>query len=147
MAFTHWTTADHNASLTASSIAEPYKVFSLDGGKAPTGEQKNDSGLDFDVGNRVGVKTRPLLGAGTIRWRGQVAGFEEDWVGIELELPRGKTDGMIKGVRHFSCDPKHGIYSPVSEIDWPKNIKDLSESQPKDPPKKKNAQCFICTVM
>lgn len=32
------------------------------------------------------------------------------WVGIELQKPVGRCDGMYKGKRHFTCEPSHGIF-------------------------------------
>lgn len=36
---------------------------------------------------------------------------KKHWVGIELDQPFGRHDGMAEdGVYHFKCTPKHGIY-------------------------------------
>merc|ERR1712113_1227154 len=29
------------------------------------------------------------------------------WVGIELDGPDGKTDGTVKGISYFRCEPNH----------------------------------------
>lgn len=33
-----------------------------------------------------------------------------DFVGVELDDPLGKNNGTVKGVRYFSCKPKHGLF-------------------------------------
>ena len=138
MAASHWTREDREKS---KDIFKPYK--DILGTIDPP--QKNPSGLKFDVGNRVGIISKPHLGAGFIDWIGRVEGFEEEWVGIRLDLPRGKTDGKIKGVQNFTCDPKHGIYAPISDIDHPDKIKNLAHSEP-PPERKPKTHCFFCLI-
>ena len=128
-----WTPEDHERTLKVKGIMEPYSEL------MPHLHGKKKSS-NFEVGDRVGVKSKPILGAGIIRWMGAVEGFEEEWAGIELELPRGKTDGKIKNVQNFTCPALHGIYAPVSDIDSPQNIKDIAKSEPAV---KKKACCAI----
>ena len=32
------------------------------------------------------------------------------WVGVQLELPVGKNDGAVDGVRYFYCPSGHGVF-------------------------------------
>ncbi|MGH0147177.1 UNVERIFIED_CONTAM: hypothetical protein FKN15_010281 [Acipenser sinensis] len=38
------------------------------------------------------------------------------WFGVELEVPTGKHDGSVFGVRYFTCLPKHGVFAPPSRV-------------------------------
>jgi dynactin complex subunit len=31
------------------------------------------------------------------------------WVGVELDTPEGKNDGIIQDTIYFKCSPNHGI--------------------------------------
>ena len=46
---------------------------------------------------------------GYVRFIGQCEALPAGWwVGVELDLPIGKNDGEVKGVRLFTCPEKHG---------------------------------------
>ncbi|MGH0127723.1 UNVERIFIED_CONTAM: hypothetical protein FKN15_034222 [Acipenser sinensis] len=38
------------------------------------------------------------------------------WFGVELDVPTGKHDGSVFGVRYFTCLPKHGVFAPPSRV-------------------------------
>lgn len=42
--------------------------------------------------------------SGWIRFLGTTKFAEGDWVGVELEEPRGKNDGSVKDQRYFTCE-------------------------------------------
>lgn len=48
---------------------------------------------------------------GVVRFFGATQFAEGEWVGIELDEPKGKNDGSVFGVRYFSCRANHGIFS------------------------------------
>ena len=63
-----------------------------------------------DVGKRVMYKG---LG-GTIRFVGMIdipsKKPTREWIGIELDTPKGRNDGSVHGKRLFTCKPLHGVF-------------------------------------
>jgi len=53
---------------------------------------------------------------GTIRYIGYVEGREEEWVGIELDEPRGSNDGEVDGIRYFDCEENHGLFVKYQKL-------------------------------
>ena len=54
--------------------------------------------------------------SGTVRFVGQTHFSEGLWIGVELELPKGRNDGSIDEFRYFSCEPNHGIFAPPNRV-------------------------------
>ena len=54
--------------------------------------------------------------AGTVRYIGHTHFAEGLWVGVEIDLPRGRNDGSIDGQRYFSCEPNYGLFAPPQKI-------------------------------
>lgn len=46
----------------------------------------------------------------TIRYVGQTGFAAGDWIGVELEGPKGKNDGSVKGERYFDCEMNKGMF-------------------------------------
>ncbi|WFD36681.1 hypothetical protein MCUN1_003568 [Malassezia cuniculi] len=59
------------------------------------------------------ARVRHGVDRGTVRYVGPLDG-DEVWFGIEWDTPRGKHDGVAKGVRYFSCAPMHGSFVRAS---------------------------------
>ncbi|ELQ74498.1 Cytoskeleton-associated protein [Trachipleistophora hominis] len=55
-------------------------------------------------------------GMGTIRYIGTVKGDEGEYVGIELDIPKGKNDGSIDGTKYFTCKNNHGLFVPIDKL-------------------------------
>lgn len=36
--------------------------------------------------------------------------YDDDWVGIALEEPKGKHNGTVAGTEYFKCDSMHGLF-------------------------------------
>ena len=53
---------------------------------------------------------------GTVRYVGQFMDKEGTWVGIELDTPDGKNDGMVSGQRYFQCELNRGLFVPISKV-------------------------------
>lgn len=60
------------------------------------------------VGDHVTVKGEP----GQVRFVGNTAFADGEWVGIELEQPVGKNDGSVSGTRYFECQNsgQYGVF-------------------------------------
>ncbi|CAL8394140.1 unnamed protein product [Boreogadus saida] len=61
-----------------------------------------DSLIEFNLAEGVGY--------GVIRWIGVVPDRKDTMCGLELEEPRGTSDGTFKGKRYFSCPPKKALF-------------------------------------
>lgn len=59
----------------------------------------------LNVGDRVLVDK--CKGA-TLRYCGTVEFAAGVWVGVELDTPEGKNDGIIQDTIYFKCSPNHG---------------------------------------
>ncbi|KAJ4306698.1 Dynactin, 150 kDa isoform [Collariella sp. IMI 366227] len=64
---------------------------------------------------------------GTIRYVGQTAFAQGDWVGIELDDATGKNDGTVQGERYFDCEMGYGMFVRPSTV--------TVLAQPPPPPK------------
>ena len=65
----------------------------------------------------VGARVRTEFGdEGTVRFFGPTSFREGDWVGVELDRPKGKNDGTVQGERYFSCVPNHGLFARPSKL-------------------------------
>eukprot|EP00450_Noctiluca_scintillans_P012578 CAMPEP_0194487060 /NCGR_PEP_ID=MMETSP0253-20130528/7477_1 /TAXON_ID=2966 /ORGANISM="Noctiluca scintillans" /LENGTH=559 /DNA_ID=CAMNT_0039327233 /DNA_START=102 /DNA_END=1781 /DNA_ORIENTATION=+ len=53
---------------------------------------------------------------GIVKFVGETQFSPGEWVGVELEQPIGKNDGIIQGVLYFECRPKHGIFIRPSAL-------------------------------
>lgn len=84
----------HGGSHTSTSTADPAGTTFI---------------TSASLGKRVMVKG---FGGGTLAFLGPVhfAPGTGDWCGIQLDVPDGKTDGQVKGVRYFECShPLGGV--------------------------------------
>lgn len=52
---------------------------------------------------------------GHVRFIGPTGFAEGEWAGIELLQAVGRNDGSVRGVRYFSCPPRHGLFVQVSQ--------------------------------
>jgi len=76
-----------------------------------------DSIDDISVGMRVLV-TRKSGGTskGIVKWKGHLEGHSGPYIGIELETPNGRHDGVYEKRRYFYCKKDHGIFSTFAKI-------------------------------
>ena len=64
--------------------------------------------LSYSVGQHVSYKGLPA----TVRFTGQTLWCDDaaEWVGLELNGPHGKHDGVVDGTRYFNAQPQHGLF-------------------------------------
>jgi dynactin 1 len=68
------------------------------------------------VGQRVTIKGKEEeYGEGTVRFVGIVKFDAGKWVGIELDKPMGKHDGVVKGERYFQTKPNHAVFTKYGQ--------------------------------
>ncbi|XP_057665093.1 restin homolog isoform X3 [Diorhabda carinulata] len=72
--------------------------------------------IDYKIGDRVIIKSSQGSKVGTVRYMGATEFAPGDWVGVELDDPRGKNDGSVNGKRYFECLPNFGLFAPVSKV-------------------------------
>ncbi|XP_046633510.1 CAP-Gly domain-containing linker protein 4-like isoform X2 [Daphnia pulicaria] len=67
----------------------------------------------LNVGDRILVDK--AKGA-TLRYCGTVDFASGVWVGVELDTPEGKNDGIIQDTIYFKCSPNHGLFVPLNRV-------------------------------
>lgn len=55
--------------------------------------------INYKIGDRVIIKSNQGSKVGTVRYFGTTEFANGEWVGVELEEPRGKNDGSVNGKR------------------------------------------------
>ncbi|GJE89651.1 dynactin [Phanerochaete sordida] len=79
----------------------------------------------------IGAVVEIPAGRGIVRFSGSTSFSAGKWVGIELEDPTGKNDGIVQGVKYFTCKPLHGMFVRPSQV---KAVLSLPEPTPAPPP-------------
>ncbi|ORY05329.1 hypothetical protein K493DRAFT_175624, partial [Basidiobolus meristosporus CBS 931.73] len=66
----------------------------------------------LQIGTRVQVQNKP----GTVRFVGNTSFAKGKWIGVELDEPLGKNDGIVEGITYFTCEPQHGMFVRTSQL-------------------------------
>ncbi|XP_045473186.1 restin homolog isoform X4 [Harmonia axyridis] len=72
--------------------------------------------IDYKLGDRVIIKSSQGSKVGTVRFIGYTEFAAGEWVGVELDDPRGKNDGSVEGKRYFTCQPNFGLFAPIGKV-------------------------------
>lgn len=62
------------------------------------------------------VIIRPYNSTGVVAFIGPTEFSHGTWVGVDLDAPTGKNDGMVQGIRYFTCRAKHGIFVRADKL-------------------------------
>ena len=72
------------------------------------------------LGKRVEAAGQP----GALRYRGGFQGTEGEWFGVALDVPAGRHDGEVRGVRLFESGPARGVLVRGAQLapegGWPR---------------------------
>ncbi|XP_077988049.1 uncharacterized protein LOC144442548 [Glandiceps talaboti] len=68
------------------------------------------------VGQRVEVKYKGHVYRGVVKYKGSLNLIKGDWVGVELDEPAGKHNGLFQGRQYFSCRDGHGLFIHPSRL-------------------------------
>lgn len=71
---------------------------------------------NINIGQKVQVLYKGEVYSGIVKYKGGLANTKGDWVGVELDLPVGKHNGIYKGRQYFSCRTNHGIFVHPSNV-------------------------------
>lgn len=128
------------------------------------------------------VLIRPYNNFGVIAFIGQTEFAPGTWIGVELDAPTGnffvelffyflkrycsneninlltigKNDGVIQGVRYFTCKPKHGIFVRADKLILDKRgraMRQYKNLEPTEHPMRRSTSrgikdsCILCTVI
>lgn len=83
------------------------------------------------VGERVFVNTYKC--EGVVKFVGETSFSSGQWVGVELDQPAGKIDGIVQGQRYFYCKARHGVFVRASALKTVASTNEASASA--SPPK------------
>jgi dynactin complex subunit len=69
------------------------------------------SKTNLTIGERVSLIPFKHKGkAGEVKYIGEIDGKAPGiWIGIELDEPKGDSDGEFNGIQLYECRPSHGV--------------------------------------
>ncbi|KAH9926495.1 dynein associated protein-domain-containing protein [Fomitopsis serialis] len=64
----------------------------------------------------LGAQVEVPSGRGIVRFCGTTSFSQGKWIGIELFERNGKNDGIIQGIKYFTCKPNYGVFVRPSQV-------------------------------
>uniref|UniRef100_A0A8D8QN21 CAP-Gly domain-containing linker protein 4 n=2 Tax=Cacopsylla melanoneura TaxID=428564 RepID=A0A8D8QN21_9HEMI len=77
---------------------------------------KKSQSNEVKIGDRVIIRSSQGSKSGVLKYKGDTYFAQGEWCGVELDDPLGKNDGSVDGVRYFYCEPKFGVFAPLSKV-------------------------------
>ncbi|KAI5748718.1 hypothetical protein M8J76_001409 [Diaphorina citri] len=93
--------------------------------------------MALQIGSRVEVTGKNVLG--TVAYLGNTSFAVGKWVGLILDEPKGKNNGLVAGKQYFECNENCGLFvkqNQLTLIDESGNRIDLSAVESNTPPSK-----------
>ncbi|KAI5712578.1 hypothetical protein M8J75_009598 [Diaphorina citri] len=93
--------------------------------------------MALQIGSRVEVTGKNVLG--TVAYLGNTSFAVGKWVGLILDEPKGKNNGLVAGKQYFECNENCGLFvkqNQLTLIDESGNRIDLSSVESNTPPSK-----------
>ncbi|GJQ71349.1 hypothetical protein Trydic_g11082 [Trypoxylus dichotomus] len=92
--------------------------------------QQRKKTADEITAKDVGKKVRVADKEGILRFVGNVHFTTGVWCGVELASAVGKNDGVVRGVRYFTCPASRGLMAPLSKVSLIDEIAEDAASGP-----------------
>ncbi|KRZ18675.1 Dynactin subunit 1 [Trichinella zimbabwensis] len=73
-----------------------------------------DNGNNVRVGDRVCLIDKRLLGI--VAYVGTTQFSPGKWIGVILDEPKGKNNGLVQGKEYFRCEANHGIFVRPAQV-------------------------------
>uniref|UniRef100_A0A0K0FZ64 Restin homolog (inferred by orthology to a D. melanogaster protein) n=1 Tax=Strongyloides venezuelensis TaxID=75913 RepID=A0A0K0FZ64_STRVS len=65
---------------------------------------------------RLGERCMVSDKLGTIAYIGLTKFSTGEWIGVILDKPEGKNDGIVQGTKYFDCEKNHGLFVRASKL-------------------------------
>ncbi|KAI5121836.1 hypothetical protein M0805_003270 [Coniferiporia weirii] len=64
----------------------------------------------------IGAIVDVPAGRGTVRFSGPTEFAPGRWIGIELQEPKGKNNGIVQDIQYFKCNMPYGVFVRPSQV-------------------------------
>mmetsp|Transcript_48185 Transcript_48185/g.111661 ORF Transcript_48185/g.111661 Transcript_48185/m.111661 type:complete len:527 (-) Transcript_48185:100-1680(-) len=100
------TPAKHvEATAVAGAVARPFP-------SKASQSHRSSSGSKLHLNQKVVWKDKK----GTVRFIGPTKFASGEWIGVELDKEVGMHDGMVLGIRYFTCPRGRGIFAEAAQL-------------------------------
>lgn len=80
-------------------------------------DKPRESASGLNMGDKVIINsaTGPTK-VGILCFIGEKDFSKDEWAGFEFEDKLGKNENSVAGIRYFTCQPMHGVFSPAGKV-------------------------------